>query len=107
MPINLKAKKEILLAISEAITNGLVHGNKKNPAKAVELVFLQNDGYLEIRIDDQGKGFKPQDVDLKKRADGLAEDGRGIPIMKACMDEVKFRFIKGRGMRVVLRKKLA
>jgi len=106
VPINLRGKKEILLAVTEAVTNSLVHGNKRNPTKTVELTFLHDNGYLEVRIDDQGKGFRPQDVDLKKSADALVEDGRGIPIMKACMDKVEFRFIKCRGMRVILRKNL-
>ena len=107
VPINLKAKKKVLTAVSEAVTNGLVHGNKEDPAKTVKLTFCQDDGYLEIDIDDQGKGFKPQAIDLKKSAQELKEDGRGIPIMKACVDKVSFKYLKGRGMRVALRKNLA
>lgn len=107
LPINLKTKKEVLIAVSEAVTNSLVHGNKNNPAKTIKLTFCQDDGYLAIDIEDEGGGFKPQAIDLEESAKKLVEDGRGIPIMMACMDEVRFRRLKGKGMRVTLRKNLA
>ncbi len=107
VPINLKAKKRILIAISEAVTNSLVHGNKENPAKTIRLTFHHQDSCLRIEIEDEGKGFRPQVADLEERAEKLQEGGRGIPIMKAYMDEVRFKYLKGKGMKVVLTKNLA
>ncbi|HEX9917357.1 MAG TPA: ATP-binding protein [candidate division Zixibacteria bacterium] len=107
MPIDLMAKRRILTAVSEAVTNSLVHGNKENSDKTVRLTFQQNDGYLQIDVDDQGKGFAPQITSLIESAKKLEERGRGIPIMKAYVDEVRFKYMKRKGMKVSLRKNLA
>jgi serine/threonine-protein kinase RsbW len=107
MPIDLMIKRRMLTAVSEAVTNSLVHGNKGDADKTVKLTFSQNDGYLQIDIDDQGKGFKPQVTSLRESAKKLEESGRGIPIMKAYVDEVRFKYMKGKGMKVSLRKNLA
>jgi anti-sigma regulatory factor (Ser/Thr protein kinase) len=107
MPIDLMAKQRILTAVSEAVTNSLVHGNKGNPKKTIKLTFCQRGTHLEIYIDDQGGGFKPHIISLKESAKKLEERGRGIPIMKAYADEVRFKYLKGKGMRVTLRKNLA
>ncbi|MCJ7508912.1 MAG: ATP-binding protein [candidate division Zixibacteria bacterium] len=107
MPIDLMIKRRMLTAVSEAVTNSLVHGNKGDADKIVKLTFYQNDGYLQVDIDDQGKGFKPQATSLRESAKKLEERGRGIPIMKAYVDEVRFKYVKKRGMKVSLRKNLA
>lgn len=76
------------IAVSEAIINAIVHGNKENPEKFVFVFLTCNDESLCIKIQDQGDGF-----DIKKLPDPtdqsniLKEHGRGIFIIKTLVDE--------------------
>lgn len=76
------------IAVSEAIINAIVHGNKENPEKFVFVFISCNDKSLCIKIQDQGDGF-----DIKKLPDPtdqsniLKEHGRGIFIIKTLVDE--------------------
>ena len=47
----------ILVALTEAVENAIVHGNKNNPAKNVEIIFVSKPEGLSFTIKDEGKGF--------------------------------------------------
>lgn len=82
----------ISMAVREAVVNAVLHGNKYDPSKKVRLAFERTDESLVITIQDEGRG-----VDLNCIPDPLAEDnllktsGRGIFLIRAFMDEVRFR----------------
>jgi len=80
------------LALREALNNAVLHGNRLDPAKFVELhcrCDLRKGLWLVIR--DQGAGFDPTAVPNPVRPAGLnAEHGRGIYLMKSLMDDVSF-----------------
>ena len=99
-------KDRLILAVNEAVTNSLIHGNKNNPSKTVTLTFRMNERYVEIEVEDQGEGFVPQPLKLEDSAKSLNASGRGIPLMKVCADEVEFQRISPQGMRVKLIKKI-
>ena len=83
---------DVELALREALNNAVVHGNQEDPETKVHIRCRCQPGKeLSIVVTDQGKGF-----DFEKAvANGIATDpdserGRGIPLMKAYMDEVHF-----------------
>lgn len=82
----------ISMAVREAMINAVLHGNAYDPGKSVNLTFEQTGPELIITITDQGAG-----LDESKVADPLApenlmkQSGRGIFLMRAFMDEVRFR----------------
>lgn len=79
------------MAVREAITNAIVHGNREDEAKAVEVTFNCLEHALEIEVKDQGKGFDPKDVpDPTDPANILKTSGRGIFLMRSFMDEVRW-----------------
>ena len=79
------------MAVREAITNAIVHGNREDEAKEVEVTFNCLEHELEIEVKDQGKGFDPADVpDPTDPANILKTSGRGIFLMRSFMDEVKW-----------------
>lgn len=79
------------MAVREAITNAIVHGNREDEAKAVEVTFNCLEHMLEIEVKDQGQGFDPADVpDPTDPANILKTSGRGIFLMRNFMDEVKW-----------------
>jgi serine/threonine-protein kinase RsbW len=79
------------MAVREAITNAIVHGNQEDEAKAVEVTLNCLKHALEIEVRDQGKGFDPKNVpDPTDPANILKTSGRGIFLMRSFMDEVQW-----------------
>ncbi|HXB62630.1 MAG TPA: ATP-binding protein [Acidobacteriaceae bacterium] len=82
----------ISLAAREAAVNAVVHGNRQNAAKKVDLSLEFNDQALTIRIADQGEGFDPDSLpDPLAPENILRGSGRGIFLIRTFMDELKFR----------------
>jgi serine/threonine-protein kinase RsbW len=54
--------QSLLLGITEATTNAIVHANKSNPDKKVNLKITDKGDKVEISIKDEGKGFDPDTV---------------------------------------------
>lgn len=95
-------KDSLAIAVTEAVNNAIIHGNKQNKDKTVSIGFVLEGKRLTVSIRDQGKGFDP-----KKLSDPLApenllkESGRGIFILSTLMDDVSFDF-KGDGTEVTM-----
>jgi len=80
----------ILLAITEAVNNAIIHGNKNDINKTIDLEFILTDDFLKVIVTDEGEGFdlnKVPDPTLPENL--LSEHGRGIFIMKHFVDEIK------------------
>ena len=78
------------MAVREAVTNAVVHGNKLDETKFVELS-LRNlpGGILRSACTTRGSGFNPNDVpDPTQEENILKTSGRGIFFMRNFMDEV-------------------
>ena len=79
------------MAVREAITNAVVHGNQEDEAKTVEVTLSCLGRELEIEVKDQGEGFDPTSVpDPTDAANLLKTSGRGIFLMRTFMDEVQW-----------------
>lgn len=95
------------MAVREAVTNAVVHGNKLDDAKVVELKLRNTPVAFEITIHDQGSGFNPNDVpDPTKDENLLRSSGRGIFFMRNFMDEVNWLADPEGGTKVRMIKKL-
>ena len=82
---------DVEIALREALANAVIHGNHENPRKHVYVRFRCEPDEVSIAVKDEGRGF-----DTKKMADPTVPEnigsvhGRGIYLMKALMDEVRF-----------------
>jgi serine/threonine-protein kinase RsbW len=95
------------LAVREAVTNAVVHGNKLDEAKVVEVKLRNTADAFEISVHDQGSGFNPNDVpDPTKDENLLKNSGRGIFFMRNFMDEVDWSAGPTGGTTVRMVKKL-
>ena len=95
-------KDSLAIAVTEAVNNAIIHGNKKDKSKTVNIKFIFDDNKLTIRIRDQGKGFNPDNVsDPLAPENLLKESGRGIFILSSLMDDVQYEF-KGDGTEIIL-----
>jgi serine/threonine-protein kinase RsbW len=81
----------LLLAVTEATTNAIIHANKCDPTKLVKIHAQIEDSKLLIKIKDEGKGFDPTKLPNPTEPENLLKDsGRGVFLMKVYMDEVKY-----------------
>jgi serine/threonine-protein kinase RsbW len=85
---------QIAMVAREAVINAILHGNKKDPAKQVQVSYELNDEALRITIADEGPGLDPDTVpDPLAPENILRSSGRGIFLMRAIMDEVHFHML--------------
>lgn len=96
----------IKLALEEGLNNAIKHGNRCDPSKTVEVCFSVNGERITITITDQGQGFDLAAVPDPTSDENLEKPcGRGIMLMQAYMDEVRFNN-KGNQVRLVKRNNL-
>jgi len=87
--IDENAAFEIDMAVREAVTNAVLHGNKEDETKFVEVIVKSSPSELEIRVHDEGFGFNPELIQDPTREENILKtSGRGIFFMRNFMDEV-------------------
>lgn len=89
--VKISAEKynNILLALTEAVNNAIIHGNKNEIHKQVQLEFIITDSFIKVIVTDEGEGFDLNNVpDPTLPENILSEYGRGIYIMKHFVDEL-------------------
>lgn len=81
----------LLLAVTEATTNAIIHANKCDLSKLVTIHAHIEDSRLIVKVKDEGKGFDPSTVPDPTEPENLLKDsGRGVYLMKVYMDEVRY-----------------
>ncbi|HTG91208.1 MAG TPA: ATP-binding protein [Pyrinomonadaceae bacterium] len=94
------------MAVREAVTNAVLHGNEQDEQKAVELTLKSSPEAVEISVHDQGQGFNPEEVpDPTESENILKTSGRGIFFMRTFMDEVTWSIRPGGGTTVRMLKR--
>lgn len=97
---------DLRLAIAEALSNAVIHGNREDPDKTV-CICAGWDGQsrLLIAVTDEGDGFDPTVLPDCTAAENIGSShGRGVFLMRCLVDEVEFNL---GGRQVVLRKRIA
>jgi serine/threonine-protein kinase RsbW len=94
---------KLMVSLTEAVNNAMIHGNRSDSKKKVLLKCEHLPGWLLLIVEDEGRGFKVDNVanPLKKK-NLLKESGRGIFLMRTLMDKVEFQQTEGGGMEVRL-----
>jgi serine/threonine-protein kinase RsbW len=81
----------IRLALDEALTNAIRHGNCCDASKRVRVDYRVSDDRFEATVCDEGCGFQPGDVPDPTRPENIERPhGRGVMLMRAYMTEVSF-----------------
>ena len=81
----------LLLAVTEATTNAIIHANKSDKTKLVQITAKVIEGKLYITIKDQGPGFQPEAVPDPTDPENLLKDsGRGLYLMRVYMDDLRY-----------------
>ncbi|HEX9942626.1 MAG TPA: ATP-binding protein [Thermoanaerobaculia bacterium] len=101
------ARHWVDVAVREALANAIKHGNAQNPSKQVHVDLEVEGGDLVIRVEDEGVGFDPSQLDDPLAPENLLRpNGRGIFYMKSFMDRIEYGPGPGGGTMVTLRKRI-
>lgn len=99
---------EVKLAVSEAVTNAIVHGYRCDGSRMVRMEAALEDGELVIVVIDHGRGIEDVAMAMQPAVTTDPERmGLGFSFMEAHMDHVEVTSQVGQGTRVVMRKRPA
>ncbi|MBQ7288968.1 MAG: anti-sigma F factor [Clostridia bacterium] len=99
---------DIKTAVSEAVTNAIVHGYK-NTVGDIYITVTLEESSVKIRIRDKGCGIEniKQAMEPLYTTGGEERAGLGFAVMQSFMDSVRVRSTVGKGTTVTLTKRLS
>ena len=101
--------EDIKTAVSEAVTNAIVHGYPDQLGKIVVKLKLLENNTLEITVRDWGKGI--EDIQQARQplftTGGEERSGMGFTIMESFMDRLTVKSTPGRGTTVTMRRRIS
>ena len=108
MDPTLNELEDIKTAVSEAVTNAIVHGYPNTLGKVMVKARICEGNVLEVTVKDHGRGIP--DVEQARRpmftTGGEERSGMGFTIMESFMDKVAVRSAVGKGTKVTMRRRI-
>ena len=100
---------DIKTAVSEAVTNAIVHAYPDTIGKVSMKLRIYEDNSMEIVIRDWGVGI--EDVEQAREpmfsTGGEERAGMGFTIMESFMDKLRVRSVPGKGTTVTMRRRIS
>ena len=100
--------EDIKTAVSEAVTNSIIHGYNNNKGK-IDLYCSVIDNHIEIEVVDYGEGIEDISQAMKPMYTSKPEEelsGLGFTVMGSFMDKIDVESKLGKGTKVKLYKDL-
>lgn len=99
---------DVKTAVSEAVTNAIVHGYREKAGKIYITVSITDNNIVRIRIRDKGVGIEdiPKAMEPLFTTAGSERAGLGFAVMESFMDSVRVTSQLGKGTTVTLRKRI-
>ena len=98
---------DIKTAVSEAVTNSIIHGYDEDESKFVYLRCEIEDRTIKVVVEDRGKGIEDVEQAMQPMYTSkpeLERSGMGFSFMESFMDDLNVVSIKGEGTKVVMTK---
>lgn len=95
MEFDRDTSSQVAMSVIEAGTNAIQHGHGRDASRPVDVAFRLFPDRIEIAVHDTGPGFDLASIngDTPTSPEHLLDPrGRGIFIMRACMDSVEYEF---------------
>jgi serine/threonine-protein kinase RsbW len=81
----------IMISVTECVSNAIIHGNKENPKKTVNLELRFYDDQIKFIIIDEGEGYDYNHLSDPTSPENLEKSGgRGVFLMKHLCDDLTF-----------------
>lgn len=90
---NLSPDKQcnILISLTEAVTNAIVHGNCKEENKTVRVKSRKDRDCIAVRVTDEGTGFDFESIPDPTSPENICKcGGRGVFLMRQLSDKIRF-----------------
>jgi serine/threonine-protein kinase RsbW len=82
-------RTDLAICVTEAVNNAIVHGHKGRPELSVDIKYEIFQDSLRVTVRDYGKGFNANELPDPTAPENLMkENGRGVHLIRALMDEV-------------------
>jgi len=82
----------ILVSVTEAVNNAIIHGNNSDESKTVHVYLKKQNNQLAVRVSDQGCGFDHCKVPDPTAPENIMNcGGRGVFLMKRLCDDINFQ----------------
>jgi serine/threonine-protein kinase RsbW len=89
--LNSDTYADILVSLTEAVNNAIIHGNRKDRSKKVEIHFEKNTRDITFKVCDQGKGFDYKSLPDPTSPENICNcGGRGVFLMQQLCDKMKY-----------------
>lgn len=99
--------EEIKVAVSEAVSNSIVHGYSNAADKYITIYAALTADSLELRIEDEGKGIEDIDMAIKPAFSTDTDRlGLGFVFMQSFMDSFEVDSAPGKGTVVIMSKRV-
>ena len=98
---------DIKTAVSEAVTNAVIHGYENGEGK-IMIESASEENILTVTVSDQGIGIRDIERAMEPMFSTLPDErsGMGFSFMEAFMDQVEVISAPGKGTTVIMRKKI-
>ena len=105
---NIEELTDIKTAVSEAVTNCVVHGYAEKEGKIYITVSIFEKDFVRIRIRDRGVGIENVEKAMEPlfTTAGGERAGLGFAVMESFMDKVRVKSAPDKGTTVVLEKRI-
>ena len=81
----------ILVSLTEAVNNAIIHGNRSDESKSVQIQLRKQNDSLNIRVSDEGRGFDYKNLPDPTAPENLMKvGGRGVFLMQQLSDDISF-----------------
>ena len=89
--LNSEIYGNVLIATIEAANNAILHGNKLDENKNVNILFNVDEKMLKITVKDQGNGFDYENIPDPTSPENIEKiNGRGVFLMARLTDNIMF-----------------
>lgn len=90
----------LLISLTEAVNNAIIHGNGADENKYVQIQVLRDGSLLSVAIEDEGEGFNPNNLPDPTTPEYIeCCGGRGVFLIHQLCDKVEY---KKNGARLVI-----
>ena len=89
--LDIKMYPDMLISLTEAVNNAIVHGNELDRQKDVSVKSEVKSDHIRFKVSDEGDGFDPKALPDPCRDERVRlAGGRGVMLMRALSSEIYF-----------------